>query len=111
MDKSSAERSSHARSHLVFTIALLMLISTLRLANGQLLVALYEPMSKALGLNDLQFGTIRSAMDITVIVGALLFGILADRWRRRDLIAIGVLGWSVATWPTGQVGSFIFSKP
>ena len=97
--------------NLVFTIDLLMLISTLRLANGQLLATLYEPMSKALGLNDLQFGTIRSAMDITAIVGALLFGILADRWRRRDLIAIGVLGWSVATWPTGQVGSFIFSNP
>jgi len=50
-------------------------------------------------------------MDITAIVGTLLFGVLADRWRRRDLIAIGVLGWSVATWPTGQVGSFIFSNP
>jgi MFS-type transporter involved in bile tolerance (Atg22 family) len=83
MDKSSAERSSHARSYLVFMIALLMLISTVSLANGQLLATLYEPMSKALGLNDLQFGTIRSAMDITAIVGVLLFGVLADRWRRR----------------------------
>jgi MFS family permease len=84
-----------------------MLISTLRLANGQLLATLYEPVSKALGLNDLQFGVIRSAMDITAIVGALLFGVLADRWRRRDLIAIGVLGWSIATWLTGRVGNFI----
>jgi hypothetical protein len=34
-----------------------MLISTLKVADRELLAPLYEPVSQELGLNDLQFGT------------------------------------------------------
>jgi MFS family permease len=94
------------RGYLVFVVAVLMLISTLKVADRELLAPLYEPVSEELGLNDLQFGVIRSATNVALILGAILFGILADRWRRRDVVALGVLCWSGITWGTGRVQSF-----
>jgi MFS family permease len=94
------------KGYLVFVVVVLMLISTVKVADRELLAPLYEPVSQELGLNDLQFGTIRSATNVALVVGALLFGIMADRWRRRDVVALGVLCWSAITWGTGRVQSF-----
>jgi len=95
-------------AYLVFTLALLMIVSTLRMADYELLAPLYGPISRDIGINDLQFGMIRSVMDAVGILGILVFGVLADRWRRRDLIAIGVIGWSAATWAIGGATGFVW---
>jgi MFS family permease len=95
------------RGYLVLVVTVLMLISTLKVADRELLAPLYEPLSGELGLNDLQFGTIRSATNLALVVGAILFGFLADRWRRRDVIGLGVLCWSAITWGTGRVQDFV----
>jgi MFS family permease len=92
--------------YLVFVVAVLMLISTIKVADRELLAPLYEPVSQELGLNDLQFGTIRAATNIALVVGAILFGLLADRWRRRDVVGWSVLLWSAITWATGRVQNF-----
>ncbi|HHH41959.1 MAG TPA: MFS transporter [Chloroflexi bacterium] len=95
------------RGYVVFAVSLLLLISTLKVADRELLAPLYDPVSRELGLNDLQFGAIRSATNIALIAGTLLFGLLADRWRRRDVVALGTLCWSAITWGTGQVRNFL----
>ena len=95
-----------SKGYLVFVITVLMLISTLKVADRELLAPLYEPVGEELGLNDLQFGTIRSATNVALIVGAIFFGLLADRRRRRDVVAMGVLCWSAITWGTGRVHNF-----
>jgi MFS family permease len=87
-------------------VTILMLINVLKVADRELLAPLYDPVSRELGLNDLQFGTIRSATNVALIVGSILFGLLADRWRRRDVVGLGVLCWSAITWGTGRAGSF-----
>jgi len=92
--------------YLVFVITVLMLISTIKVADRELLAPLYEPVSQELGLNDLQFGTIRAATNIALVVGAILFGLVADRWRRRDVVGLSVLLWSAITWGTGRVQNF-----
>ena len=58
----------------------------------ELLASLYEPVSQQVGLNDLQFGAIRSATNVALVIGAILFGFLADRWRR-DVAALGLPCW------------------
>jgi MFS family permease len=83
-----------------------MLISTLKVADRELLAPLYVPVSQELDLNDLQFGAIRSAANVALVLGAILFGLLADRGRRRDIIGLSVLCWSAITWVTGQVQTF-----
>ncbi len=97
---------TNGKHYLAFVLALLMLINTLKVADRELLAPLYDPVSAELGLNDLQFGAIRSATNVTLIVGAILFGLLADRWRRKDIVALGVLCWSAITWSTGRVQNF-----
>ncbi len=95
------------KGYLVFAVSLLLLISTLKMADRELLAPLYVPVSRELGLNDLQFGIIRSSTDIALIVGTLLFGLLADRWRRRDVVALGTLCWSAITWGTTWAQNFL----
>ncbi|MCJ7532303.1 MAG: MFS transporter [Anaerolineales bacterium] len=95
-----------SKDYLVFAITILLLISLLKMSDRELLAPLYEPVSHELGLNDLQFGMIRSSTDVALIIGAILFGLLADRWRRRDIVALGVLCWSAITWGTGRVQNF-----
>jgi MFS family permease len=107
MQRESMSGSRVSKGYLVFVITVLMLINTLKVADRELLAPLYEPVSQELGLNDLQFGAIRSATNVALVVGAVVFGLLADRRRRRDVIGIGVLCWSAITWGTGQVQSFV----
>jgi MFS family permease len=94
------------RTYVILAVLVLMLISTLKVADRELLAPLYDPVSRELGLNDLQFGTIRSATNVALVIGSVLFGLLADRWRRRDVVGLGVLCWSAITWGTGQVNGF-----
>jgi MFS family permease len=108
-EQSTTATSSEARpkkGYLVFVITVLMLISTLKVADRELLAPLFEPVSKELGLNDLQLGTIRSATNIALAVGSIVFGLLADRWRRRDVVGLAVIVWSAITWGTSQVRGF-----
>ncbi len=107
MTEQATERATPSRAYLVFAVTILLLISTLKVADRELLAPLYEPVSQELGLNDLQFGMIRSAADAALVVGALLFGLLSDRWRRRDVVALGVLCWSAITWGTGRARTFL----
>ncbi len=94
------------KTYLVFTVAILMAISTLRMADYELLAPLFQPLSKELGINDLQFGLLRSVADVVTIAGILIFGLVADRWRRRDLLNLGVFGWSLAAIITGFTKNF-----
>ena len=94
------------RGTVIFVVTVLMLISTLKVADRELLAPLYEPVSQELGLNDLQFGTIRAATNAALVLGSILFGLLADRWRRRDVVGLGVLLWSAITWGTGRVQNY-----
>jgi MFS family permease len=100
------QRVQAGKGYLVFVVTVLMLISILKVADRELLAPLYEPVSQELGLNDMQFGTIRAATNIALILGSVVFGLLADRWRRRDVVGLGVLLWSAITWGTGRVQNF-----
>jgi MFS family permease len=101
-----AAASRTGKGYVAFAVTLLLLISTLKVADRELLAPLYEPVSQELGLNDMQFGTIRSAADLSLVVGALFFGLLADRFRRRDVVVLGILCWSAITWGTGHAQNF-----
>ncbi len=94
------------RALLVFEVGLLLTISTLKVADRELLAPLYDSVSLDLGLNDLQFGTVRAAADLALVAGTLFFGLLAERWQRRRVVALGVLCWSAITWSTGRARSF-----
>lgn len=105
-DQAAAGTSPVSRGYLAFVVITLMLINTIKVADRELLGPIYQPLAQDLGLNDFQLGTIRSATDATLVLGAILFGLLADRWRRRDVIGLAVLFWSAITWGTGRVQNY-----
>lgn len=84
--------------HSWYTVALLVLCSVLAYTDTQVLNLLVEPIRADLKISDT---TMSLLMGPTVAVAFLLasfpLGRLADRHSRRGLIAIAVLGWSLAT--------------
>lgn len=105
--KVSKRAATVSRRYLALVVAVLMLINILNVADRELLAPLYEPVSRELALNDLQFGTIRTAVNLALIAGIVLFGLLSDRWKRRNVLGLAVICWSAITWRTGQAQSFI----
>jgi|SRR5579859_6262273 len=57
-------------------------------------------------INDFQTGLLSSSFLLIYAVGALPLGLLADRIKRKDVIAAGVALWSAATVMTAFVHSF-----
>jgi MFS family permease len=96
-----------SRRYLAVVVAILMLINILNVADRELLAPLYEPVSQELSLNDLQFGTIRTAVNLALIVGIVVFGLLADRWKRRNVLGLAAICWSAITWRTGRAQTFL----
>ncbi|HEY3251432.1 MAG TPA: MFS transporter, partial [Ignavibacteria bacterium] len=58
-------------------------------------------------LSDFQLGLIGTVFMMVHATGSVPLGILADKWIRKNIIAIGVSIWSVATFFTGLSYSFI----
>ena len=97
------ERWSASSLLALAVLLLVLLLST----NLQIQTLLVEPIRKELRLSDLQLGQLHG---LTVVVfGALAafpIGWLADRWDRRHVLALCVLGWSGAIYLGGLAGSF-----
>src|SRR4051812_11001725 len=58
-------------------------------------------LTKDLGLSGAQFSAVASAGLIGILVGALLFGWLGDRFGRRPVLIAATLAFSVLTLLTG----------
>jgi MFS family permease len=58
-------------------------------------------------LNDFSIGLLGSAFTVVYALGALPFGLWADRGVRRTVIGTGVAIWSVATLLTGLTTNFV----
>jgi len=67
-------------------------------------------MSKAIkttaGTDDLGYGLLESGFQLAFGVGAVLFGIVVDRFGVRVVYPVAVVGWSVAGFLTGFVGEY-----
>lgn len=59
-----------------------------------------------LGLSDSQIGLLTTAFMIVYMVAAPIYGALGDRGSRTRPIALGVLGWSLATLLSGFARSY-----
>src|SRR5439155_20017367 len=62
--------------------------------------------AKALGLGIDQVGFLATAFVFVSAVGTLPLGIWADRWNRKNIVAICVTIWSLATAFTAIASSF-----
>jgi MFS family permease len=92
--------------YLAVLIVLLMVVSTINVADKELLAPVADAVRAELNMSDTQLGAVRSAVFLAALLGQLFWGPLSDRWVRKYIIAIGTVVWSGLTWMTAFVVSF-----
>ena len=76
-------------------------------ADRALFGLLTEPIQKDLGFSDVQIGAINTALFATLALVTPFAGVLGDRFSRKWIVTLSLIGWSLFTLLTGFVGSFI----
>lgn len=78
-------------------LALLTAINLLNYLDRYVVAAVLEPLGRDLQLTDAQLGRLPLVFVVVYMLSAPVFGVLADRFHRPRLVAIGVGLWSLAT--------------
>lgn len=90
-----------------YVVVALMIAYTLSFMDRVLISLLVEPIRSEFDLSDTQIGMlIGFGFVLFYSVMGLPFGAMADRSNRRNLIVIGIVGWSLATAGSGMVQGF-----
>src|SRR5204862_1912262 len=93
-------------SRLAFTFFVLVGINTVNFYDRQVLGAVQEKVRTEWGLSDSHLGWLGTAFILLYAVVGLPLGRLADRARRKWLLAAGVGLWSVLTFASGFATNF-----
>jgi MFS family permease len=95
-----------SRSRLIFTLLVLLGINTMNFFDRQILPAVQEKIRKDWDLSDSKLGWLGTAFIVLYAVVGLPLGRLADTWRRKWILAVGVGLWSLLTLGSGFAWSF-----
>ncbi len=98
-------KPSRAQARFAFTI--LLIINILNYADRFVLSAVLPKIKVDLGLSDTQLGLLSSAFLLVYALTTLPLGVLADRSPRKNIVAICVGVWSVATTLAGFTTTFV----
>ncbi len=91
------ERHSPGPWYPLYALAVLLLINVSNYADRQALHSLEKPVIDEFALSAREFGTLATAFVVAYSLCALPLGYLSDRWLRKNVIACGVVVWSMAT--------------
>jgi MFS family permease len=94
------------RGRLVFTLLVLLGMNTMNFYDRQVLGAVGEPIRKEWDLSDRQLSALTIAFILLYAAIGLPLGHWADIGRRRLILAVGVLLWSVMTALSGLAWNF-----
>lgn len=78
-------------------LGILALVNFLNYVDRQILLPLIPDIQRSLQISDAQAGLLVTAFMVVHSLTSVPIGMLADRWRKKWVIAIGVGVWSVAT--------------
>jgi len=92
--------------HPKLLLAILTGLNLLNYVDRFVLSSLVESLRKHFTLTDSEAGTLATAFIFGYFLTAPFFGYLGDRWKRKWLIAFGILVWSIATVMTGYATSY-----
>lgn len=90
-----------------YALAVLFVINCFNYIDRLVLSALLPEIQSELGLSDSQGGLLFSAFVAMLALAAIPAGRLADAWRRKNVVAIGVALWSAATIASAAAGRFV----
>ena len=87
-------------------LAVLALTNFVNFAARHAVVPLIPLLRDYFHATDAQLGWLQTWLLVVLAAGSIPFGLLADRFSRKTIIAIGILFWSVASFAGGLVSSF-----
>src|SRR5438876_10891957 len=85
---------------------ILSLINFFNYFDRQVIFPLFEFLKKDFSLSDFELGLLGTVFMVVHSVASVPLGILADWWIRKNIISIGVIIWSLATFLSGLVQNF-----
>ena len=89
-------------------LAVLFLVSTVSFMDRQILAILLEPIKHDLGASDTEMGLLTGfAFVLFFALASVPIARAADRYSRRNIIAVALTFWSVMTILSGYVASFL----
>jgi MFS family permease len=91
---------------LVLTFGVLLAINTMNFFDRQVLPAVQEKIRKDWPMSDSELGWLGTAFILIYAAIGLPLGRLADVWRRKWILAIGVALWSLLTIGSGVAWNF-----
>ena len=90
-----------------YVVGILVLLSLFSWLDRQIIVLLIDPIKQDLGISEVQIGLLTgSAFAVLYAVMGFPLGWAVDRYNRRNIIALGVMVWSLATIFCGLARSF-----
>lgn len=90
-----------------YTLGVLVVVYTFNFIDRQILSILVEPIKHDLGASDMGMGLLSgTAFAVFYAVLGMPLALLADRWNRRNLVALSLAIWSGMTALSGVVTSF-----
>src|SRR5690554_4546851 len=92
-----------------YVVAVFMLLYMLSFVDRVLISLMIEPIKGEFDLSDTQIGLLVGFSFVLLYsVMGIPFGMMADRFDRRKLILVGVVGWSLATSLSGLATGFLW---
>ncbi len=104
--RSGEETRGEWNARSITALTLLTLISTLNYFDRGVLSLVLQLIKDEMHLSDTTLGLISSLVAIYAVVGVPV-ALIADRWNRRNIVAIGCAFWSVMTLATGFVSNVV----
>jgi predicted MFS family arabinose efflux permease len=89
-----------------YLLLVLTAINFINYVDRQIIISLGPFIRRDLHLTYAGFGGLITAFMLIHSLTSLPFGMLSDRWVRRKIIALGVFGWSAATFLCGLATNF-----
>lgn len=89
-----------------YALGVLFLINALNFFDRQIIGAVGEPIRREFELSDSALGALNTAFTLLYAFVGLPLGTLADKFNRKQILAIGVFVWSLMTAASGFARNF-----
>src|ERR1700753_1871665 len=94
----AAARTDTVPAWRYWTFFLLVVMATLSMVDKMMITVMADPIKREFSLNDTQLGLLTGiSFSLFFALAGIPLGIAADRRNRRNIIAICITVWSVAT--------------
>lgn len=90
----------------MWCLYIIMGVGAIDFADRAVLAVVFEDIKSEFGVSDTALGALVTAYTILAALSVIPCGILADRWRRTWLIAIGFAPWTLGMFLQGAATSF-----